>query len=156
MSIRTGSSLDDVSVELKAMQTIARVLAGVGDPEARRRILRWANERFDAPAARPASGSAPPAPASDPTLSVDDLNLFDDDRAAARADPSTAFDVEPSCLFDNQAPGALDGDALAPNVDTPAAAATPAASNNSEQSLDSLVRGFATDLRALALQCQSA
>ena len=64
------------------MQTIAQTLAGVRDHDMRVRILRWMNERF--------AGVAPPTPdtpagmrrkaaASDPCLSVDGLDLFDDD-----------------------------------------------------------------------------
>jgi hypothetical protein len=115
-----------LKTELDAMQTIAKALASVRDHDARLRIVRWTNERF--------AGAMPPAPdaasaarrtaAADPDLSVDGLDLFDD-----------------QAIVDTPA-------------DEPIAAApgTPSL----QQPLDSLVRRFATDFRALVAQWQSA
>lgn len=122
MSIPQNRSLDDLNIELDAMQTIARALAGVRDPEARLRILRWTSERFAAPSPSAGVKDARPAQTSDPTLTVEGLHLFDDDGI-----------IEP-----------VDEPAMAP------------AAMAAEQPLDSLVRGFATDIRTLALQWQGA
>jgi hypothetical protein len=126
MSIPQGCSLDELNLELDAMQTIARALAAIQDPETRLRILRWTTERFGGlPAAAPKPAPAARLqPASDPSLTVDGVHLFDDD-------------------------GIIEMPIEEP-VAVIAAAATV------DQPLDSLVRGFATDFRALAMQWQRA
>jgi hypothetical protein len=138
MPMPKGCSLDELNIELEAMQTIARALAAVNDPEVRLRVLRWTNERFAGAPAGPAAraANASPTTGADPTLSVDGLHLFEDDGdAAATADePAMA-----TAVMTMARPTAA------------AATATP-----SDQPLDSLVRGFATDLRSLAMQWQSA
>ena len=72
--------------ELAAMQKIATALGDLGDDEARRRVLRWA-DRFS-PSTRGAGcttvsfGAATPAPTlrrQDAMLAIDGLNLFEDD-----------------------------------------------------------------------------
>jgi hypothetical protein len=77
-----------VSAELEAIMVVGRALARLQSPAGRRRVLHWAAERFDAPAAIVEEvgtiASAPMALASDPSLAVDDLgDLFDDRRDAA-------------------------------------------------------------------------
>jgi hypothetical protein len=129
MTMPQNQLLDDLNLELDAMLTIARALAGLKDPDTRLRVLRWTNERFTTVPAAPAApaatrrAEAPRNANGDPTLSVDGLHFFEDE---SRAETPV--------------------DAL---VNAPAAAV-------SDQPLDSLVRGFATDIRALALQWQSA
>jgi hypothetical protein len=130
MSIPPGVSLDELNIELEAMQTIARALAGVRDPETRLRILRWTSERFGVPvAAAPNASAAVEQRASDPSLSVDGVDLFDDDRIIEMAVHEPA---------------------------APAAPATALATHVADQPLDSLVRGFGTEIRALALQWHGA
>jgi len=89
--VRSGTSaeLDSLGIEFIAMCAIGKGLASL-DPEARLRVLRWANERFQpastaavqAPA--PAHGPAPaPVPAlrlaPDPDPAVDELDdLFEE------------------------------------------------------------------------------
>jgi hypothetical protein len=76
---------DALSVELIAICAVGKALASVEDPEARLRVLRWANERFqpvlDAPphAQLPAPRPSPPAVpalrlAPEPDLTVDGLD----------------------------------------------------------------------------------
>jgi hypothetical protein len=118
---------DELNAELDAMRTIARALLRVGDPQTRLRVLRWTNERFNA---------APAAMAAMPVV-------------AAAVNPRPAVVPDPT----------LTVDALELFPDT--AAEMPAAnamvvSASLEPPLDSLVRGFASDFRALALQWQRA
>ncbi len=92
--------LPDLMAELTAMQKIAAALSELGDDEARRRVVRWA-DRFapEAPAARvaPEAAVTPAVPAAqsprrrDATLSIDGLNLFEDDPpdSEKRAAPAT-------------------------------------------------------------------
>jgi hypothetical protein len=75
-----GCSLDDLKIELDAMQTIAQTLADLRDHDMRLRVLRWMNERFAGATAAPdtPAGLRRKAAAADPCLSVDGLNLFDE------------------------------------------------------------------------------
>jgi hypothetical protein len=130
MSMPEGVSLDELNVELEAIQTIARALAGVRDVQTRLRILRWTNDRF-AGAAAAAPTAADRQLTCDPSLSVDGVALFADDGIVEMAD-----DI----------------------IDMPACepVAPAAAAHAPDQPLDSLMRGFATDFRALALQWHGA
>src|SRR5207249_1175611 len=83
MSTSDVCSLEELNIELDAMQTIARALAAVGDPEIRSRILRWTNERFGSRPAGPPSATKEVRPlASDPALSVEGLQLFEEQHEA--------------------------------------------------------------------------
>src|SRR5258708_38862751 len=74
---------DALNLELEAMQTIARTLIRLRDPQTRDRVLRWTNERFTV---APAAGATPPASvatkdaqpafASDPSLTIDARDFF--------------------------------------------------------------------------------
>ena len=68
---------DDATAESSAITTISKVLSALPDREARMRVLRWANERFNASAE--ITGEAPSEPhaaAADPMLSLDGLLAF--------------------------------------------------------------------------------
>lgn len=68
---------DDATAESSAITTISKVLSALPDREARMRVLRWANERFNASAV--ITGEAPHeshAAAADPMLSLDGLLAF--------------------------------------------------------------------------------
>ena len=85
----TFPELDPLDVEIIAICAVGKALASLEDPEARMRVLRWANERFQlaltaplqAPAPAPAPLSAPSAAlhlAPAPDLTVDGLaDLFE-------------------------------------------------------------------------------
>src|SRR5689334_13035755 len=133
MSIPQGVSRDELNIELEAMQTIARALASVSDRETRLRILRWTNERFGglaaAAPARPATAAEQRA--SDPSLSVDGVvDLFEDHSVIELAVHEAAPLAQPAAVQ----------------------ATAVQAAHAADQPLDSLVRGFATEIRALALQ----
>jgi hypothetical protein len=66
-----SSERDPLSVELIALCAVGKALASLEDPEARLRVLRWANERFQPASTAPAQAAAPaeePAPAPPPAL----------------------------------------------------------------------------------------
>ena len=68
---------DDATAESSAITAISKALSALPDREARMRVLRWANERFNAPAE--ITGEAPHgshAAAADPMLSLDGLLAF--------------------------------------------------------------------------------
>jgi hypothetical protein len=117
---------DELNAEIDAMQTIARALLRVGDPRTRLRVLRWTNERFNA---------APAAMAAMPVAAA--VNA----RPAVVPDPMLTVDALE--LFPD------------PAAEMPASNAV-GVSAPVEPPLDSLVRGFASDFRALALQWQRA
>jgi hypothetical protein len=75
---RASDDSDDISDELSAILAVGKALASLNDPEARLRVLRWANERFNASASlEDAAAPAPvPAVAVDSALSVDELHAF--------------------------------------------------------------------------------
>lgn len=77
---------DDATAESSAIVAISKVLSALPDPDSRKRVLRWANERFNAPAER--AGEVPfaaPAAAADPMLSVDGLLSFFEPALTPRA-----------------------------------------------------------------------
>jgi hypothetical protein len=57
------------------MAVVGRALAGLPDPEARARVLRWAVERFEVGEAAGRSATAARG-AEDPALTVDGADLF--------------------------------------------------------------------------------
>ena len=68
---------DDATAESSAITVISKALSALPDREARMRVLRWANERFNASAE--ITGEAPLEPhaaAADPMLSLDGLLAF--------------------------------------------------------------------------------
>jgi hypothetical protein len=109
---------DDLTVELEAIQAIGKALSRIQDPRTRACVLHWAIERFAAASDALAPVETRRTPATDPSLTVDGMELF--------------------------------GEAPQP------AAALPAAPARQDEPLDSLVRGFAGDLRRLAALWQVA
>jgi hypothetical protein len=143
---------DAVAAELDAMQAIAAALARVPDPQARLRVLRWAADRFQPAAAaalpqQPAEAAAPAAIASaDASLSIDSLHdLFD-----APLPIDTLDDV--SGMFETPVRASAARAAAAPKP-----ASEPRKQPREEPArLDTLVRGFASELQRLAMEWQSA
>jgi len=142
---------DDVAAELQAMHAIAAVLARVPDPQARLRVLRWAADRFQPAAAalpqQPAEAAAPAAMASaDASLAIDSLHdLFD-----APLPIDTLDDV--SGIFETPVRASAARAAAAPKP-----ASEPRKQPREEPArLDTLVRGFASELQRLAMEWQSA
>jgi len=83
-------TFDAITVEIDAMEAIARVLADIRDPDARQRILRWADLRFGqtSPTGAATAQAAPTGLSDDASLSVDTLHdLFDGPQSG---DPATS------------------------------------------------------------------
>jgi hypothetical protein len=153
----TTPARDALAAELDAMQAIARALEGIADHQTRIRVLAWANARFNAaavPAAQPS-----PAPA-DAAARAAIGNPFDDPALADQTLDYSALAVEPLYdLFDDpQCPtpqtAAPPSHGESASVPAPAAGAAQAASE--KQELDTLVKGFASDVQRLALDWQTA
>jgi hypothetical protein len=148
----TDRVLDTIAIELEAMQAIATALAAVRDPQARQRVLQWANERFNADPALLASPHRPNAaePADDPSLAVEPLyEFFEAPRAAARVPATRETVIEPA-LADRRIPQPFAASA-APEVPPRESRAV-----REEPALDTLVRGFASDFQRLAVEWQTA
>jgi hypothetical protein len=99
---------DDAAAEATAIVAIGRALSTLPDPEARLRVLRWANERFSAPAAIGAETPAVAAAvvAADPMLSMDGVHAFFEPAPAPRETsvaPHHAAYEEIGDLFDEPA-----------------------------------------------------
>lgn len=168
-------TLDAIAVELEAMQAIARALAGIRDPQIRQRVLQWANERFNlGPAPQPPGGRTVATEKVDEgSLDVEPLyDFFDAPRPSAQSHSSQA------------APAPIANAAAAPVADSlydffehPRAAAQAAAVQaasapiaparelravpdarepREEAALDTMVKGFASELQRLAVEWQTA
>ena len=143
---------DAVSAELDAMHAIAAALARVSDPQARLRVLRWAADRFQAAAAaalpqQPADAAALAAIANaDASLAIDNLHdLFDAPLPADTVDDMSEMFETPV-----RATAAL-------AAELPKPASEPRKQPREEPArLDTLVRGFASELQRLAMEWQSA
>jgi len=118
---------NDLTVELDALQAIGQALARVQDPKTRRRIIHWANERFCEAVETPVEIRQ--SPEDDPALTVDGVELFGETAPPDEMDVSITSTVEAITAVDTS------GD---------------------DQSLDSLLRAFAGDIRRLATLWQSA
>ncbi len=94
MPMTAEAAIDDLTIELDAMQTIARALATVHDPDARVRILRWAKARFgaapDLAAAATLAGAADASTAAEPPASAHLLLPFGDDGVEAQVEAAPA------------------------------------------------------------------
>jgi len=146
-------TLDDIAVELAAMQAIARALASIRDPETRQRVVMWATVRFRIPTtlAAPARPTAPASLADDPALAVETLNdLFDHPRTTAAMPASQAMQI---------ALAEIEDDTLTLTDPLPQAAAAQArdvaTTPREEPALDTLVKGFANELQRLAVEWQT-
>src|SRR5579864_1012111 len=73
--------VDDIRMELAAMEAVGTAIGELRDHDARLRILRWAMERFHPDFSKaPKLSATPPATAeTDPDLSVENLGLFGND-----------------------------------------------------------------------------
>ena len=100
---RRPDDRDDVAAEANAILVIGKALSAL-DPETRLRVLRWANERFNAsPASEQAQAlAAPSARSADAALSVEGLQTFfepsltpHEANDAPHEDFSDVFDVPP-------------------------------------------------------------
>ena len=120
---------NDLTLELDALQAIGQALARVQDPKTRRRILLWANERFCEAVETPVEIRQ--SPEDDPALTVDGIEFFGE---TAPPDPD---EMDVSITSNVAAIEALD-------------------TSDDDQSLDSLLRAFAGDIRRLATLWQSA
>jgi hypothetical protein len=174
-------TLDAIAVELEAMQAIARTLAGIRDPQIRQRVLEWANDRFNA-----GRTPQPPRPrretpeiADDGGLDVEPLFDFFNaappstqslslapDAAAATADAALGDDS----LYDffehpRAAARAAAVQATVAIATVPAAPVAPARELRAvpdalepreEVALDTMVKGFASELQRLAVEWQTA
>jgi hypothetical protein len=175
-------ALDAIAVELDAMQAIARALAAVRDPHIRQRVLQWANERFNiAPAPQPPAGRpAPSENLDESSLDVEPLyDFFDAPRPATRRPSAQAA---PAAVANAAAPPPADSlydffehpraaaqslavqpaPVIAP---PPAAVVAPARELRAvpdtrepreEAALETMVKGFASELQRLADEWQTA
>jgi len=104
---RRPDDRDDVAAEANAILAVGRALATL-DPETRLRVLRWANERFNASAAaeQAPAASSPSARSADSMLSIEGVHAFfepsltpheanDSPHEIAHEDFSDVFDVPP-------------------------------------------------------------
>src|SRR5215210_7782027 len=69
---------DETASELSAIVAVGKALSSLQDPEARLRVLRWANERYHASAALDQAPAPGPSRAVriDHALSVEGLDAF--------------------------------------------------------------------------------
>jgi hypothetical protein len=93
---------DSVGAELESMRQIARALEALDDDDTRRRVLRWALDRYRSVAPMASTSQAPVLPptraanaSADPTLSVDTLaDLFPSDASGSTTGAAATRDVE--------------------------------------------------------------
>lgn len=173
---------DAIAVELEAMQAIARALGGISDPQIRQRVLQWANERFNGgrPPQPPRPRPETPDDADESGLDVGPLyDLFDVARPSTQslsvqADapaPITDAASAPAAdslydFFEHPRAAAQAAAAQAtPAVTAPAPPVTPtrelravpdAREPREDAPLDTMVKGFASELQRLAVEWQTA
>jgi hypothetical protein len=195
-------TIDAITVEIDAMQTIARALGGIRDPEARQRVLQWVNERFSMRAHGDATSAHAEAmePDGDSALGVDMLDDLFENPLAFIATPASHlgesefpdFEVAEPIVAEPMfteadlteldllepavaqlaiaeatvAQAAIEEQAAAEqraaaqqSVAEPVVAGpddeAPARAAREEQALDTLVKGFASDLQRLAVEWQT-
>ena len=176
-------TLDAVAVELEAMQAIARALGGIRDPQIRQRVLQWANERFNGgpmpqpPRPRPETtehtheSGLDVAPLYDffPVArpSTESLSLQADapepiTHAAAAPVADSLYD-----FFEHPRAAQAAAAQATPAVIAPAAAVPVAPARElrvvpdareprEDAALDTMVKGFASELQRLAVEWQTA
>jgi len=150
---------DALSVELIAICAIGKALASVEDPEARKRVLRWANERFQPESTTPEQALVPapvPSPAAvpalrlapEPDLTVDGLDdLFEQPAAPVTAKATEEIHVvltvgeDLSDLFEHPAGPARTLLHLVPREELP---------------FDQAMAEFVESFQRLTRECQSA
>ena len=102
VSLPGQKQADDAAAEAAAI-VIGKALSALPDPEARLRVLRWATERFSAPAPIVAAPAASPVVAGDPMLSLDGVHAFfepEPPRRETNATPHQVARAEIGNLFD--------------------------------------------------------
>jgi hypothetical protein len=202
-ALNVDKTIDAITIEIEAMQTIARALAGIRDPETRQRVLQWANERFsttphagatsaDAAALEPdddsalgiamlddlfdGPGESTTTPASDPVLcefpdfgvaeptvaepmfteaDLTELDLIEPavtQLAIAQAIVAQAAAEEQAAVEQQAAAQQSVAEPVGEGPD----AGTPVRAAREEQALDTLVKGFASDLQRLAVEWHTA
>jgi len=177
-------TLDAVAVELEAMQVIARALGGIRDPQIRQRVLQWANERFNGgrtpdpprPRREPVDNSdesgldvgplydffnvARPSTES-LSLQADAPEPIANAAAAPAADSLYDFFEHPRAAAQAAAVQATPA-VTAPAPATPIAparelrAVSDAREPREDAALDTMVKGFASELQRLAVEWQTA
>jgi hypothetical protein len=103
VSLPRQKQADDAAAESTAIVAIGKALSALPDPEARLRVLRWANERFSAPAPIAAAPAADAVIAGDPMLSLDGVHAFfepESSRHETNATPQQVAREEGGNLFD--------------------------------------------------------
>ena len=166
-------TLDAIAVELEAMQAIAKALAGVRDPQVRQRVLQWVNERFNlAPTPPPGERAVVTANVEESSLAVEPLyDFFNAPRPAPQSQASQAA-AAPVAVAATPA-----ADSLCDFFEHPRAAAQSAAAQaapaaiaparelravpdarepREDAALDTMVKGFASELQRLAVEWQTA
>lgn len=118
----------DVATELQAMLTVGRALMELHNAESRRRVLRWASDRFQA---------------DQTTACVEATSLHRPDKPA---DPNLAVDGIQELFAES---------AVAPNASAANTAAAPSA-RRADGGVESMIRSLAADFRRLALEWQGA
>jgi len=150
---------DALSVELIAICAVGKALASLEDAEARKRVLRWANERFQpaltaptqalVPASVPSPATVPPLRlASEPDLTVDGLDdLFEQPAAPVAAKVTEDNGVVQSLAED-----------LSDLYELPAAPARPLLHlvPREELPFDQAMAEFVESFQRLTRECQSA
>lgn len=123
----------DVTIELEVIQAVGRALTQLPDDEARRRVLRWINDRFQPSAARFDDDTpAGPHPSVDSTLGIDGLSEFFERPGLEPIMHAEALDLDLGL-----------GLALEPEPEP------------EQPQLESLVRGFVNDFQRIALEWQA-
>src|SRR5215470_6964562 len=87
---KADPNIDAIATELEAMQIIAKVLAGIRDPQTRERVVQWTYDRFMKAAPDPAPPVRPDVPKANPDLVVE-YALDPDDASALSVD--TLYDL---------------------------------------------------------------
>jgi hypothetical protein len=118
---------DDVAAEAEAMLRVANAIAALDDPESRDRVFRWLIDRYQlqpvsAPETESAASAAP----------------------AGRPVPKPNFVPDPEFAVDNLSEFFTDIEQAQEPDEPPPAAAAP------KTGIDSMIRGFAADIRRLA------
>jgi hypothetical protein len=177
-------TLDAVAVELEAMQAIARALAGIRDPHIRQRVLQWANERFNGGPTPPPPRPRPETTDNEDESGLDVGPLYDFFNVARPSTQSPSSQADAPAPIANAA-AAPNADSLYDFFDHPKAAAHAAAVQatpaviapapaapvaparelravpdarepREEAALDTMVKGFASELQRLAVEWQTA
>ena len=142
--------LPDLMAELKAMQKIVAALGELGDDEARRRVMRWANrfspEAHVAPLAPDASVAVGSSIAPEPSDALE--SLVDPEAAVTPAAPvaqprrhrDTMLSIEGLNLFE----------------DNPSSSQTAAADSGREAPLESVIKSFVDQFQQVAREWQGA